>query len=300
MFRKQLTDFLNRQVWLQYIFVIMPLIMVAIYGYAYMTDMLGISRSLAYNDSISARAFDDGTLREVVLTETVEDGVRAVIGSDLVSTEKVAVDDVIFYIQMYNTDWYQLVTSSGPAVMLESCSLFEAAHLDEYKATVTHEDFSHEFEYGDLVCAVTVADNGFWRVTFLVDDGPHYDLESLSMVELVEVFGGSYTVNVYDRYEVVVPELELNFCSELPSSATYYNESTKSFVQNVSSDYAKLFMLRANYITVVLAVLIYCLLLCKLSGEGQLILLKNKYLFNADVFAFCVLLMIGIFTMIML
>lgn len=302
MFRSKLIAFLNEHVWLQYIFVILPVVTVAIYSYAYMTDMLSISRSLAYNDSISERSFDEGTLKKVVYSEVNDAGVtEVVVDGGVISDENVKVDDVIFYVQMYNVNWFQIVSGSGSAAMTEHCSLFDVKDETETGAVVTYEDFEHEFSFGDLVCAVTVSPDGLWRVTFLTDEAPHYDLEELSMVELLSSEGGRYSVRVYNRYTTEVDDMELNFCSNLPSEDTYFDESTGSFVKNISKDYAETFILRSNILIVLVTLIWYFLLLYDfIAKESKLSLVQNVYLRRANAFAVCLLPVCIVVTSIML
>lgn len=300
MFRSKLIAFLNKQVWLQYIFVILPCIMVSVYGFAYLMDYLGVYDSLSYNSSISERAYDVGSLKEVAYTEVDDEGAsHAVIGTDVISEELVKVDDVILYVQIYGQDWFNIVTGSGESVTTEHCSLFDVEKYNKEGAVVTYGDFSHEYEYGAVVCGLTISPEGMWRVYFMNSDEWYYDLDSLSMVELLPGEGGSYRVRVYNRYEVTFDDFDINFCWNLPTDNLYYNEMAGSFVRNISKDYGWTFILRANLLVVILAVAIYCLLLKEIERRKELSLLDNPYLLRADMFALCLAIFLVPFTLIM-
>lgn len=301
MFRSALIEKLNKHVWLQYIFVILPVVIVLIYVSAYMTDMLGISQVFAVNDRITEQAYGRDELREV--TDVVEeDGVikSAYVSGNLDVVTTVEPEVVIFYVQMYDPEWYQIVTQAGPSTFMEQCSLFEVEEADTYTAIVKHDDYSWEVEYGDIICAVCIDKDGAYRVQFMEDEDAYYTLDELSMLELVSSNGGSYTVRVNANYAVDMETTEINFCTNLPTDNLYYNESTQSFVRNVSSDYALTFILKSNIIVVILSVIIYCMLLWRIEKEDKLSLLKNKYLLRADYFAACIPLLCAIFTVIML
>lgn len=300
MYRKALIDFLNKYQFIQFIFVIMPIIIGVVYGYAYMTDMLGIARNLEYNNGISEDAWNYDELLEVSYFEDGET-THAVVDSGFSDEVVVKVDDVIFYVQMYNTEWYQLVTASDASTFMTRCSLFDAVANDAGDgATVTHDDISLDFEYGDLVCAVTISESGDWRVSFLVDDLPHYDLDELYMLEYLSSSADYYTVRVHSRYELNLDDFEVNFCTNLPNDSLYYNESTASFVRNISKDYPWTFMLRSNIGIVLLSELMYCMLLWRASQEKKLELLKNDTFLRVDFFAGCLLVLYVPFTLIML
>lgn len=300
MFRDSLIRTLNKYQFIQFIFVIVPVLIAIIYGYAYMTDMLSIARNLEVNNRISEQAWGRNELQEVSYIEDDNGTTRAVISGDFEDEVTVGVDDVIFYVQMYDPSWYQFVTASGESVFMEQCDLFDVEWAGDTVGTVTHDDFSHDFEFGDLVCAVSVSEDGLWRVTFLLDDMPHYDLEELYMLELVRADGGSYTVKVTASYTFEIDDMEVNFCTNLPSDSLYYNEAVGSFVRNVSKDYAVTFMLRANFGIVVLSELLYCLLLWQASKEKKLELLDNSYLLRADYFAASLVVLFAPLTLIML
>lgn len=292
MFRKSLVDKLNKYVFFQYLFVILPIIMVVIYGYAYMTDLTRLAGVFAYNDKLSASAYESGALKLVQHIETKEGVTRAVIQGDFSDGVTVKQDDVIFYIQAYNNNWFQLVTKEN-ATMMEHCDLFDAEPVEGTTIKITYGDYSHDFEVGDLICAVSVAESGNYRVTFLEEEGYYYELEALPMLELLSQDDGWYAIKVLDTYTVETSDYELNFCTNLPTDSIYYNEDLSSFVKNVSPDYGKMFLLQSNIYMVILACAIMTFLLWKISQLKELSLLDNVYVVRVNLFAtillaFCV------------
>lgn len=301
MFRKQFIEVLNRHAWLQYIFFILPIIMVTIYGSAYLTDMLNISRSLTVNDNISARAWAEDMLHVVSYTEPDADGkVFSVVEGVDHDDVTVKTDDVLFYVQLFDTGWYQIISANQKSLMSERCDLFEIVDFDDEHVTVAHDDIELTFEYGDVICGVFLSEDGLWRVKFNVDEMPYYDLEALHMVEVLGINDGVYTVRVSASYLIETQGVDINFCSSLPTDDLYYNESTRSFVRNVSSDYPWTFMLRSNIAVVLLSSIFFCVLIYKIQDEKKLVMSDNKYIFGVNVFAVCLLLLCVPFTLIML
>lgn len=296
MYKKRLAEFLNKYMFVQYIFVILPILMVSVYSYAYMTDVMSNVRVFANNDRVSEQAWQMGALKEVVVGDDYN--TMVVVGSEY-SDEVVEVDDVIFYIQTYGPDWYQLVTASKKSMFMEQCDLFGVEDIDGEIVRVTHDDISLDFEYGDLVCGVTITDEGLYRVTFLVEDAPSYDLEELHMLEFVGKSEEGYKVRVWPSYTLDITEKDVNFCTSLPTGGMYYDESSGSLVRNVSSDFAATFLLRSNIFIVILSVFIYNMLLWKLQQDKLLMLLENRYLLRVNWFTCCIPVLCVIFTWIM-
>ena len=62
MYKKRLAEFLNKYMFVQYIFVILPILMVSVYSYAYMTDVMSNVRVFANNDRVSEQAWQMGEI----------------------------------------------------------------------------------------------------------------------------------------------------------------------------------------------------------------------------------------------
>lgn len=297
MFRSVLIEKLNKYTFIQFVFVILPVLMVSIYGYAYLTDMLSVSRVLEYNNQIAMRAWEVDELLEVEYTGDAHH--KAVVKSDFSDEAIVGVDEVIFYVQLHGVDWYQLCTKNS-YTYLQSCSLFDVEALEEDgHYMISYGDHSEEFVSGDIICVATISEDGAWRISFKNDESWYYDLDELYMLELMSTDGDKYKVHISAGYEVDVDDAAINFCTSLPTNKLYYDEGSKSLVRNVSDDYAKTFILRSNILIVVLSTILYCILLWKASEEKKLVLLDNKYILRADMFAACLLPLCVIFTFIM-
>lgn len=300
MFRSAMTSMLNKHVWLQYILVILPFLMVIIYGFAYLTDMLSVARNLAYNNSISEAAWGTDSLHEVLALSVIDEQNYAIISGDSTDTVTVPADTLIFYVQMYSENWYQYVTQSSGSIMTEGCSLFDVIDSDDGVYTIKHEDFEAEFMSGDLVCGISITEDGLWLVKFFTEDAYSYTTDELYIMELISEEDGLYTVRVSGNYRIAVDNVELHFCSVLPTDSIYYNDNTGSFVTNVVKDYPWTFMLRSNIGIVLVATALLCFLLYRLSLEDKLILLKHRYIVNVNIVALVCLALCVPFTLMML
>ena len=303
MFRAGLINVLNRHVWLQYIIVILPVLMVAIYGFAYLTDMLGVARNLTYNDSVAQRSWGTNSLHEVLEMDVDEDGRNyAILAGSSTDIIEVKDDYTICYVQIYDSNWYQIVTESSGSFTVEYCSLFDVIDEDDGWFILGHDDISAEYLSGDVVCYVSISPDGMWRVTFRDEDKSYYDIEELYMMELVsqDEEKGTDHVRVNSNQPVYTDDVELNFCTTLPTSGIYYDDNSGSFVTNVTKDYPWTFMLRANIGVVIVATAMLCFLLMRMSQEDKLDLLKNRYMVRVNLIALICLVLCVPFTLMML
>lgn len=301
MFRSALIEKLNKYVFFQYIFVILPVLIVSIYGFAYMTDMLGIAGVFAYNDKVTQRSIDVDAVHPVVYAEKSDGAVgSAIVQGDFSSVVEVKADEPIFAVQAFSPNWFCISTAAGDMVYTENCDLFSVELLDGGGMRVLHEDISFDCEIGYTICYVCINSDGAYEVCFFDEAESSYELSLLPMLELQESTGGSYKVNVTTSYELKAANIDINFCTNLPTDDLYYNEQTGTFVRNVSSDYPYTFLVRANMPTVLLSMVVYLFLLMYVGREGKLELLKKRFLFKADVFAVCLLPLAVIATVILL
>lgn len=301
MFHKSLINTLNKHIFLQYIFVFLPIIMIAIYGFAYMTDMLGIARSLAYNDTKASNAYSTNQLVTVDHTGTDDNGEYVLVnGVDYIDVPNVVPGYAIFYVQMYGENWFSIGVETGNTLTVDNCDLFSIVDYDDGVCTIEHDDISFDAESGDIICWVSISEDGLWRITFETEDWPYYDLEELYLLEIVDSSEDEYIVRIHEAYHISVDSVELNFCTSLPTSDVYYDLSSKTFITNVTKDYPWTFMLRANIFVVLLSTALYCTLLWKLSKDRELDLLKHQIVININIFAVSLLAVCVPFTLMML
>ena len=109
-----------------------------------------------------------------------------------------------------------------------------------------------------------------------------------------------YKLKVTASYTNTVDDLDLNFCSTLPTDNMYYDESTQQYVKNISSDFAKNLILSSNIVVVMFSMSAYTVLLGILRQRNELEILKHKGVVIVNIFAllilpFCILLTVTLF-----
>lgn len=301
MIRSHLTSFLNKYAFIQAIFCFLPIIFISVYMFAYMTDVMNAYNIVATNNKIVKENMNADYIKEVSYFEESADGTYSanIEGSDSEEIE-VGLGDVIYTVSIQDTNWYQLMLCNGDKLYQTSCDFIDSIEKDDDAFKVKVGDKTFEVERNKSLVDVILAEDGSYKLSYSNEEVEDKTLDSLNTLEVLLKTDDKYKLKVTASYTNTVDDLDLNFCSNLPTDNMYYDESTQQYVKNISSDFAKNLILSSNIVVVMFSMLAYTVLLGILRQRNELTLLKHKGVVIVNVFAllilpFCILLTVTLF-----
>ena len=301
MIRSHLTSFLNKYAFIQAIFCFLPIIFISVYMFAYMTDVMNAYNIVVTNNKIVKENMNADYIKEVSYFEESADGTYSanIEGSDSEEIE-VGLGDVIYTVSIQDTNWYQLMLCNEDKLYQTSCDFIDSIEKDGDAFKVKVGDKTFEVERNKSLVDVILAEDGSYKLSYSNEEVEDKTLDSLNTLEVLLKTDDKYKLKVTASYTNTVDDLDLNFCSNLPTDNMYYDESTQQYVKNISSDFAKNLILSSNIVVVMFSMLAYTVLLGILRQRNELTLLKHKGVVIVNIFAllilpFCILLTVTLF-----
>lgn len=300
MIRSRLTEFLNKYTFIQVIFCFLPIIFISVYMFAYMTDVMNSYKIITTNNQIVKENMNADYLKEVSYFEENDDNTYSatIEGS---SSEEVEVElgDVIYTVSVQDIDWYKLVLADGSILYQTSCDFIDDIEKDGEDFKITVGDKSFNISRGSSLVDVMLDEDGSYKLSYITDEVEDKTLDSLNTLEVLLKTDNKYKIKVTASYTNTVDNLELNFCSNLPTDNMYYNESTQQYIKNISSDFAKNLIISSNIVVVMVSMLAYTVLLGILRQRKELVLLRNNGVVIVNIFALLILPFCMILTMVL-
>lgn len=300
MIRSRLTEFLNKYTFIQVIFCFLPIIFISVYMFAYMTDVMNSYKIITTNNQIVKENMNADYLKEVSYFEENDDSTySATIEGSSSAEVEVGLGDVIYTVSVQDTDWYKLVLSDGSILYQTSCDFIDDIKKDgdDFKITVGDKSFS--ISRGSSLVDVMLDEDGSYKLSYITDEVEDKTLDSLNTLEVLLKTDNKYKIKVTASYTNTVDNLELNFCSNLPTDNMYYDESTQQYIKNISSDFAKNLIISSNIVVVMVSMLAYTVLLGILRQRKELVLLRNNGVVIVNIFALLILSFCMILTMVL-
>lgn len=300
MIRSRLTEFLNKYTFIQAIFCFLPIIFISVYMFAYMTDVTNSYKIITTNNQIVKENMNADYLKEVSYFEENDDNTySATIEGSSSAEVEVWLGDVIYTVSVQDTDWYKLVLSDGSILYQTSCDFIDDIKKDGDDFKVTVGDKSFNISRGSSLVDVMLDEDGSYKLSYITDEVEDKTLDSLNTLEVLLKTDNKYKIKVTASYTNTVDNLELNFCSNLPTDNMYYDESTQQYIKNISSDFAKNLIISSNIVVVMVSMLAYTVLLGILRQRKELVLLRNNGVVIVNIFALLILPFCMILTMIL-
>lgn len=300
MIRSRLTEFLNKYTFIQAIFCFLPIIFISVYMFAYMTDVMNSYKIITTNNQIVKENMNADYLKEVSYFEENDDNTYSatIEGS---SSEEVEVElgDVIYTVSVQDIDWYKLVLADGSILYQTSCDFIDDIEKDGEDFKITVGDKSFNISRGSSLVDVMLDEDGSYKLSYITDEVEDKTLDSLNTLEVLLKTDNKYKIKVTASYTNTVDNLELNFCSNLPTDNMYYDESTQQYIKNISSDFAKNLIISSNIVVVMVSMLAYTVLLGILRQRKELVLLRNNGVVIVNIFALLILPFCMILTMVL-
>lgn len=300
MIRSRLTEFLNKYTFIQAIFCFLPIIFISVYMFAYMTDVMNSYKIITTNNQIVKENMNADYLKEVSYFEENDDNTYSatIEGS---SSEEVEVElgDVIYTVSVQDIDWYKLVLADGSILYQTSCDFIDDIEKDGEDFKITVGDKSFNISGGSSLVDVMLDEDGSYKLSYITDEVEDKTLDSLNTLEVLLKTDNKYKIKVTASYTNTVDNLELNFCSNLPTDNMYYDESTQQYIKNISSDFAKNLIISSNIVVVMVSMLAYTVLLGILRQRKELVLLRNNGVVIVNIFALLILPFCMILTMVL-
>lgn len=300
MIRSHLTEFLNKYTFIQAIFCFLPIIFISVYMFAYMTDVMNSYKIITTNNQIVKENMNADYLKEVSYFEENDDNTySATIDGSSSAEVEVGLGDVIYTVSVQDTDWYKLVLSDGSILYQTSCDFIDDIEKDGEDFKITVGDKSFNISRGSSLVDVMLDEDGSYKLSYITDEVEDKTLDSLNTLEVLLKTDNKYKIKVTASYTNTVDNLELNFCSNLPTDNMYYDESTQQYIKNISSDFAKNLIISSNIVVVMVSMLAYTVLLGILRQRKELVLLRNNGVVIVNIFALLILPFCMILTMVL-
>lgn len=300
MIRSRLTEFLNKYTFIQVIFCFLPIIFISVYMFAYMTDVMNSYKIITTNNQIVKENMNADYLKEVSYFEENDDNTySATIEGSSSAEVEVGLGDVIYTVSVQDTDWYKLVLSDGSILYQTSCDFIDDIKKDGDDFKITVGDKSFNISRGSSLVDVMLDEDGSYKLSYITDEVEDKTLDSLNTLEVLLKTDNKYKIKVTASYTNTVDNLELNFCSNLPTDNMYYDESTQQYIKNISSDFAKNLIISSNIVVVMVSMLAYTVLLGILRQRKELVLLRNNGVVIVNIFALLILPFCMILTMVL-
>lgn len=300
MIRSRLTEFLNKYTFIQAIFCFLPIIFISVYMFAYMTDVMNSYKIITTNNQIVKENMNADYLKEVSYFEENDDNTySATIEGSSSAEVEVGLGDVIYTVSVLDTDWYKLVLSDGSILYQTSCDFIDDIKKDGDDFKVTVGDKSFNISRGSSLVDVMLDEDGSYKLSYITDEVEDKTLDSLNTLEVLLKTDNKYKIKVTASYTNTVDNLELNFCSNLPTDNMYYDESTQQYIKNISSDFAKNLIISSNIVVVMVSMLAYTVLLGILRQRKELVLLRSNGVVIVNIFALLILPFCMILTMVL-
>lgn len=300
MIRSRLTEFLNKYTFIQAIFCFLPIIFISVYMFAYMTDVMNSYKIITTNNQIVKENMNADYLKEVSYFEENDDSTySATIEGSSSAEVEVGLGDVIYTVSVQNIDWYKLVLADGSILYQTSCDFIDDIEKDGEDFKITVGDKSFNISRGSSLVDVMLDEDGSYKLSYITDEVEDKTLDSLNTLEVLLKTDNKYKIKVTASYTNTVDNLELNFCSNLPTDNMYYDESTQQYIKNISSDFAKNLIISSNIVVVMVSMLAYTVLLGILRQRKELVLLRNNGVVIVNIFALLILPFCMILTMVL-
>lgn len=300
MIRSRLTEFLNKYTFIQAIFCFLPIIFISVYMFAYMTDVMNSYKIITTNNQIVKENMNADYLKEVSYFEENDDSTySATIEGSSSAEVEVGLGDVIYTVSVQDIDWYKLVLADGSILYQTSCDFIDDIEKDGEDFKITVGDKSFNISRGSSLVDVMLDEDGSYKLSYITDEVEDKTLDSLNTLEVLLKTDNKYKIKVTASYTNTVDNLELNFCSNLPTDNMYYDESTQQYIKNISSDFAKNLIISSNIVVVMVSMLAYTVLLGILRQRKELVLLRNNGVVIVNIFALLILPFCMILTMVL-
>lgn len=300
MIRLRLTEFLNKYTFIQAIFCFLPIIFISVYMFAYMTNVMNSYKIITTNNQIVKENMNADYLKEVSYFEENDDSTySATIEGSSSAEVEVGLGDVIYTVSVQDIDWYKLVLADGSILYQTSCDFIDDIEKDGEDFKITVGDKSFNISRGSSLVDVMLDEDGSYKLSYITDEVEDKTLDSLNTLEVLLKTDNKYKIKVTASYTNTVDNLELNFCSNLPTDNMYYDESTQQYIKNISSDFAKNLIISSNIVVAMVSMLAYTVLLGILRQRKELVLLRNNGVVIVNIFALLILPFCMILTMVL-
>lgn len=300
MIRSRLTEFLNKYTFIQAIFCFLPIIFISVYMFAYMTDVMNSYKIITTNNQIVKENMNADYLKEVSYFEENDDNTySATIEGSSSAEVEVGLGDVIYTVSVQDVDWYKLVLADGSILYQTSCDFIDDIEKDGEDFKITVGDKSFNVSRGSSLVDVMLDEDGSYKLSYITDEVEDKTLDSLNTLEVLLKTDNKYKIKVTASYTNTVDNLDLNFCSNLPTDNMYYDESTQQYIKNISLDFAKNLIISSNIVVVMVSMLAYTVLLGILRQRKELVLLRNNGVVIVNIFALLILPFCMILTMVL-
>ena len=296
-----LVEKLNKYKFIQFLFLFLPILLIVIYSYFYIIDVLNVTGAIAHNDEVVDENISDN-LKEVVDYKQYNDNTYSVTinGSEEVEME-VTKGDPIYYVNVIDENWFRLSTDGSDHKTYSSeCELIDTIKKrgSNLVYTIKGSDKEYTIAPDSLLATVSVAEDGGFLIEYSNSDITPEVTDQLKTLDIELETDNGYRLVFHDGYDLELKDMEVNFATVLPTDNIYYDEDSKTFIKNISSDFAMNFIFGSKIFTILISTLFYLLLLILVWTKKELNLL-NKWVLICNAFGVVFLVLCILFTFVL-
>ena len=283
MIHSNLVKFFNKHWFIQLVLCFLPSIMISIYLFAYGCNIADIVNMCDYNNKMVKSGLDSNSIKEVSLFEKKsENNYSAVIEGSGNTEEEVGLGNEIYSVAIIDNSWYKIITSSGKELYQTECEFFSVRSLTDNKYEVKVGKDSFKVNKGDIICSVFLDKSGDYRVKYNTKGVAPKVLDFVSTLQVTLKQQDKYKLKVSSSYKKDFDDIDLKFCTNLPTNNMYFDETSKTFIKNLDKDFYKVFIQSSNILVVLVSMVAFCILLSMIRKKDDLFILKHREVILVD------------------
>ena len=152
----------------------------------------------------------------------------------------------------------------------------------------TDLDKGGSHEYGDIIAEVYLNEDNKFRVVYMDESEEFFD--TLNSVDVLLEIDQGCRFDINAGYNIELNDVEINFCTSLPTDGLYYNENTLSLVRNIDSSFKWMFLSKMNCWIILCMMLMYSFILYAIPRRSELSVLGANRNLVCNFVAYMVLL----------
>lgn len=273
--RSHLVELANRYVFFQYVLSILPILLILVYVFSYMYDLMGIFKVITLNDEMVKTHQSAGYISVVDSIQEEESGYKIHMTSENKDTVDIYDNESIYAVLLLRDGWFSITTENKSMIVPKLTLIKDCVEKEDGTYDITILDKTYNYEVGDLLYEVSIAESGNYLISFTKDDSI-IEVDMLDNLNTIFVGKNYTTIEVYGSYATDIDSLELSHVSALPTNDFYYDSMTHQLLRNVEDSMDKSFMAGTKLYLVMVCMMAYWIFVILCYRNGQFIILSRK------------------------
>lgn len=272
--RSHLVKLANRHIFFQYALSILPILLILVYVFSYMYDLMDVFSVVTMNDTMVKQHQNAGYIALADSIQEEESGYKVHLVSDNKDTVDVYTGQTIYTVMLSKDKWFSIITENKSMLVPKLTFVRDIKEKDDGSYDVTVLDKTINCKVSDILYEVSIADSGNYKLSFTDDTSVEADM--IDNLNTIFVGKNYTTVEVYGTYTTDVDSLELSYVSALPTNDFYYDAMTHQLLKNIEEGMDKTFMMGSKLYLVTICMIMYWVLIILCFRNGQFTILSRK------------------------